>query len=180
MTITVRRATAADARVIATIRVRSWQAVYPGLVPDILLKRLNIDREARLRELHWPRRHADPRATELLAMADEMPVGWASAGACRDGDTAAGVRGELQALYALPTHWSRGIGHALIGAVEDSLRASGFRSASLWVLDGNHRAASFYERHGWREDGTIKDDTRIVAGTGAAPLRERRRVKLLA
>lgn len=178
MTVTVRRATAGDARAIATIRTTSWRAAYDGLIPDALLQRLDVDREAHLRALHWSSRHADPRTVELLAVVDRQPVGWASAGVCRDADAPA-RRGELQALYALPAQWSQGVGHALITAIETSLAASGFTSASLWVLDGNERAARFYERHGWREDGVIKNDHRIVAGTDAEPLRERRRVKLL-
>jgi hypothetical protein len=45
------------------------------------------------------------------------------------------------------------------------------------VLDGNDRAARFYERHGWHEDGAVKEDERIVGNTGVPALRERRRVR---
>ncbi len=180
MDITVRPATPDDARAIATIRVTSWRAAYDGLIPAMLLDRLDIETETQRRAQHWDRYHADPRATEFLALRQGRPVGWASAGACRDEDPAAAVRGELYALYALPTQWSTGVGHALMVATEDALRASGFRAASLWVLDGNARAAAFYERHGWREDGTTKDDERIVGNTGLPALRERRRLRDLA
>ena len=179
MDLTVRRATAADTRAIATIRVTSWRAAYDGLMPTALLDRLDIGFEAHRRAQHWPRYHADPRAAEFLALRGTRAVGWASVGACRDDDPGAGVRGELFALYALPSHWSTGVGHALMIAAEEQLRSSGFRTASLWVLDGNDRAAAFYERHGWREDGTIKDDERIVGATGIPALRERRRVRNL-
>jgi len=177
MAVTVRRATAADARAIATIRVTSWRAAYDGLVPTALLDRLDIRFEAQRRAQNWGRYHGDPRSMEFLALRSGRPVGWASVGPCRDDDVGAGVRGELLALYALPAQWSTGVGHALITAAEDALRSSGFRIASLWVLDGNERAARFYERHGWREDGAVKDDERIVGGTGIPALRERRRVR---
>ncbi|QAY60562.1 GNAT family N-acetyltransferase [Microbacterium protaetiae] len=177
MTLTVRRATAADARAIATIRVTSWRVAYDGLIPDALLSRLDITTEAHRRAQDWTRYHADPRAVEFLALRGGRALGWASVGACRDDDPGAAVRGELFALYALPAHWSTGVGHALMVAAEQSLRASGFPTASLWVLDGNERAASFYERHGWHEDGTVKDDERIVGTTGIPALRERRRVR---
>ena len=180
MTVTVRQATAADARDIAAIRVTSWRSAYDGLIPSALLERLDVRFEAQRRAQNWPRYHTDPRSVEFLALRSGHAVGWASVGPCRDDDVGAGVRGELFALYALPAQWSTGVGHALMTAAEESLRSSGFRTASLWVLDGNERAAAFYERHGWREDGSVKDDERIVGSTGIPALRERRRVRDLA
>jgi len=47
------------------------------------------------------------------------------------------------------------------------------------VLDGNVRAAAFYERHGWHEDGVAKDDDELIAGPHPQTLRERRRVRRL-
>jgi hypothetical protein len=41
-----------------------------------------------------------------------------------------------------------------------SLYEAGFAEATLWVLDKNVRARRFYERGGWRPDGTSKDDAR--------------------
>lgn len=175
MAISVRRATVADTRAIATIRVQSWRAAYDGLIAPVLLERLDIDREARLRAAHWAEHNSDPRTAHLLADVDGAAVGWASVGVCRDADAAG--RGELYALYALPAHWSTGVGHALMVAAERVLCEGGFTIASLWVLEGNDRAAAFYERHGWHEDGAVAEDARIVGDTGAAPLRERRRVR---
>lgn len=62
----------------------------------------------------------------------------------------------------------------MISAVEIALREDGFASAYLWVLDGNDRAARFYESHGWNEDGTVKLDERQTM-----TLRELRRTKSL-
>ncbi|GAA3766360.1 GNAT family N-acetyltransferase [Microbacterium kribbense] len=177
MVITVRRASVADAATIARIRVCSWRVAYPGLIPDVLLERLDTGREAELRARNWRRRNADPRTAQLLALADGEPVGWAATGPCLDDDRGAAARGELYALYAVPEHWSTGVGHALIGAAETALREAGYRTASLWVLEGNERAASFYQRHGWRPDGAVKDDYRIIGTAAIPPLRERRRVR---
>lgn len=178
MTVSVRTATRADARSIATIRVQTWRAAYRGLIDESLLDGLDIDREAERRAGPlWDHYHADPRASELVAEADGAVVGWASAGSARDDDLPG--HAELYAIYALPEHWSSGVGHALLTEIERRLRTAEYRRAYLWVLDGNERAASFYERHGWREDGAVKLDERIVGGTGAAPLRERRRIRRL-
>ena len=175
MTVVVRRATVEDARSIATIRVETWRAAYQGLIADEVLDRLDIDRETERRVTHWDDRHADPQATELIAEVDGEAVGWAAAGPSRDGETP--EWGEVYAIYALPGHWSTGVGHALMLGAERFLRSAGFRRAHLWYLDGNERAASFYERHGWIEDGTTKLDERLVADPKAPALLERRRVR---
>ncbi|QIG39862.1 GNAT family N-acetyltransferase [Microbacterium sp. 4R-513] len=169
----VRRATVDDARAIATIRIRTWREAYRGLIPEEVMDRFDIDRETERRTVHWDDRHADPQSVELIAEVDAEPVGWATAGPSRDDDGS----GEVYAIYALPEHWSTGVGHALLVEAERALRAAGFRRAHLWYLDGNERAASFYERHGWIEDGRTKLDDRLLGDEQVAPLLERRRVR---
>jgi ribosomal protein S18 acetylase RimI-like enzyme len=39
-----------------------------------------------------------------------------------------------------------------------ALRASGFETASLWVLEDNPRAQRFYEREGWQRDGGRREE----------------------
>lgn len=175
MSIVVRRATASDARAISVVRIETWRAAYAGLIADEVLDRLDVDRESERRALHWDEHHADPRSREFVAEVDGDAVGWAAAGPSRDPD-GEGL-GEVYAIYALPAHWSTGVGHALLAEAERFLRESGFRRARLWQLDGNDRAASFYERHGWIEDGATKTDDRLVGGTAAHALHERRRVR---
>jgi GNAT superfamily N-acetyltransferase len=58
--------------------------------------------------------------------------------------------GQLSRLYVDPTEWGRGIGRLLYDAAIRHLRKSGFRTAILSVLEGNHRARSWYERLGWQ------------------------------
>jgi ribosomal protein S18 acetylase RimI-like enzyme len=61
--------------------------------------------------------------------------------------------GELFAIYADPTVWGRGAGHAVHEHAVAALAARGVRCAVLWVFEDNQRARVFYERHGWRSDG---------------------------
>ena len=74
-----------------------------------------------------------------------------------DGDdrgfTVAG-RGRLERLYVRPAAWGSGVAQELHAAALDSLREQGATSASLWCLVENPRARRFYERQGWRLDGT--------------------------
>jgi GNAT superfamily N-acetyltransferase len=175
MTVDVRTATREDAPDIASVRVRTWLAAYDGLIDPLLLERMDIEREGRRRAERWSEYTADPANRQFVATLDGETIGWAAVGVCRDSDGRG--RGELYALYVLPEHWSTGVGHALMAASERSLRRSGYTTASLWVLDGNERAAGFYERHGWREDGFVKDDDRIIGDMNIAALRERRRIR---
>jgi GNAT superfamily N-acetyltransferase len=55
---------------------------------------------------------------------------------------------ELDALYVHPERWGRGIG--------DRLLAAAGSASALWVLEANTRARRFYERRGWRSDGSAQ------------------------
>lgn len=81
-------------------------------------------------------------------------VGFASCGEGRDpvGE------GELYAIYALPEAWGSGVGSALMTAALEALRANGFATASLWVLEDNPRARRFYEREGWTRGGRREEE----------------------
>ena len=69
------------------------------------------------------------------------------------------VSGEwLNGLYVRPEAWGTGVAGELHDRAVAALRAAGVPRARLWVLEGNTRARRFYERRGWREDGT----TRVV------------------
>lgn len=175
MTLTIRDATRDDAAAISRIRVETWRAAYAGLIDQRVLDQLDAEREAVRRAARWDELHAGPRERELIAERDGQPVGWAVVGPSRDPERA--QEGEVYAMYAIAAEWSRGVGHALMLAAEQSLRASGYRRAHLWVLEGNDRAASFYERHGWHEDGGVLVDERVIGGHTAYTLHERRRVR---
>lgn len=175
----VRAATVADVRAIAEVRVRTWRVAYAGLIDDRLLARLDPHGEATARAWRWEEFHPDPRSAEFLAEdEDGAAIGWAAVGPSTTADLP--DHGQLFALYALPEHWSTGVGHALLSAAEESLRQSGFQHALLHVLAGNERAERFYERHGWREDGVVLRDERFTEGLDIPALIERQRVRDLA
>ena len=66
----------------------------------------------------------------------------------------------LHALYVLPAYWGQGLGSRLLAA------AGPVRE--LWVLRDNARARRFYERHGWRADGTERDAS-VTPARGGHP-----------
>lgn len=66
--------------------------------------------------------------------------------------TAALEEGELVTFFVLPGHQGRGIGAALLAALEDIARAQGRTHLSVHAsLTG----ASFYERQGYRRTGDV-------------------------
>jgi GNAT superfamily N-acetyltransferase len=67
---------------------------------------------------------------------------------------AAVAPGWLDGLYVRPEAWGTGVAARLH---ERALAALGPGIARLWVLEENHRARRFYERRGWRADGTTRD-----------------------
>lgn len=58
---------------------------------------------------------------------------------------------EIVAIHSLPESWGTGIGHALL---TEALKQIGNQPVFLWVFKENKRARRFYEKHGFRWNGT--------------------------
>jgi L-amino acid N-acyltransferase YncA len=152
-TVAIRLAGPEDARSIAEVHVRSWRHAYRGLLPDGYLDGLSVDERTQRRLASLAEARTD--AGVLVAERDDGAiVGFASFCPARDDDAADGT-GEVPAIYLEPEVVGHGIGRQLFAAVTDELRRAGFRRATLWVLEANERARRFYERAGWRWDGTV-------------------------
>jgi GNAT superfamily N-acetyltransferase len=149
----IRLAAPQDARAIADVHVRSWQAAYRTLLPDEYLDNLRPeDRAAR-----YDFSHTDPQKPRtLVAEADGIICGFATTRPAEDRDLPG--FGELCALYASPEFWNRGIGVALVEAARAQMAGQGFQSAALWLLKGNERGERFYRRDGWGPDGAHKSE----------------------
>ena len=148
----VRAATAADAHLIATIRLASWRATYAGIVPAALLDRMDLARN----EAWITGRIADPHehATLVVEDAEGRVAGYALAAPARD-DDAPGL-GELEAIYLDPEARGRGLGRPLLEAALAELETAGLATVVLWVLTANASARRFYERAGFRLDGAAR------------------------
>jgi ribosomal protein S18 acetylase RimI-like enzyme len=96
-------------------------------------------------------------------------VGFAGVGPALEGSD----DGELYTIYLHPSRWGTGIGRALMRRAEEALRASGFQSAILYVLEGNERAERFYRAAGWGEDGSKVDQ---FQGATVTEVRYRKRL----
>ena len=58
---------------------------------------------------------------------------------------------EIVAIHSHPVSWGTGLGHAML---TEALKQIGNRPVHLWAFKENTRARRFYEKHGFRWDGT--------------------------
>jgi GNAT superfamily N-acetyltransferase len=163
----VRQATARDAEAIGAIQERGWQVAYRHIFPVAELGRGGFIQVER-----WRSRLAEPPAgwSTFVAERDSVVVGFASVGPSRD---ERGL-GELYAIYVDPEEWSTGAGRMLLAEAEEQLAAE-YATATLWVLEDNPRARSFYEQGGWAADGARKAEQRW--GVRAPEVRYRKELK---
>ena len=132
----------------AYVHWKSWQESYRGIVDDGYLDRMTLA-QTEEKAFRW-------RDNIFVAKDGEHVVGFVGYGQAR-GDEGAG---EIFALYVLEEYQKRGIGYALMRRALDEL--AGCRVVYLWAFKDNAKALRFYERVGFRLDGTEKE---IVLGS---------------
>jgi ribosomal protein S18 acetylase RimI-like enzyme len=151
----LREARRGDELAVAEVHVRSWQEAYRELMPPEFLAGLDPrDRAAR-----YEFEGGEEAPTTVVATLDggEGPiVGFVTFGPSRDAD-AEGL-GEIYALYVDPARHQAGAGRLLMAEARRRLVDLGIEEAVLWVLQGNARAARFYEREGWARDGATREE----------------------
>lgn len=139
--ILVRRARPADAIGIAAVHVAAWRSAYPGILPDAVLTRLSIPRQAAEYE-------AAIRAGEAVFVATapadaesagrgRRVIGFATCSPTRRAGQPSLAEGEIETLYVLDDYRDRGIGRELLRSAGKHLLSLGCRSAFLWVLSDN-------------------------------------------
>jgi L-amino acid N-acyltransferase YncA len=151
----VRFAQPDDAAGIARVNTISWREAYAGLLPEEFLARREVAEEV------WRERMAerDSRGAVFVAQRGERIIGFAAAGPALPWMALDPSVGLLYAIYLLAEAWGTGVGHRLHQAAVANLHNVGFKSAVLWLLDGNQRAIDFYERQGWVADGEVREET---------------------
>jgi GNAT superfamily N-acetyltransferase len=154
----IRRAVPGDAETLTWLHLDCWDDAYTGLMPQSILHARRHDVPVRIDR--W--RKILPNGFTSVAEHNARLIGFVSAGPPRE---LSNVDIELFALYVRAAWWGTGVGHALfVSEVAD-------RTACVWVLEGNDRAIRFYERQGFRFDGTGQDEDegrhlRMVRGAG--------------
>ena len=170
MTFTIRRARKGDAAAIGRIHVETWQATYPGLLPDSMLAGMSDVRQSSW----WARALVDPAEARGIFVADDAELGVVGFGSCGPArDTPEGLDGtevrvgEVYTLYVEPDFQNQGLGRRLLDALFRQLKAQGCDTAVLWMLADNP-TRFFYEglggaRVGERTDTMAGQDVDEVA-----------------
>lgn len=147
MAVSIRRATAADADVLASLGTRTFIDTFGHLYePEDLRAFLDESHS----ETAYARVLADPACALWIAERDGRPVGYAQAGPC--GLPHPEVRpedGELKRLYILKNEQNGGTGGALFADALRWLERDGLRTLWLSVWSENLGAQRFYARHGF-------------------------------
>ena len=149
----IRVAEERDVEELSALHIATWRAAYRGLMSDELLDGLDLDARVRKWRDNIAGQDPDSGPCTIVAHRDGELLGFGGWGPCRDDDADDGI-GEIYAAYVRPDHWGSGVGYALMRKLLEHL--SDKREAWLWVLRGNERASSFYERQGFSFDGAEK------------------------
>jgi len=140
----VRPAEPGEAGDLARLHLRTALSAYRHIFPPEAPPPTYAETLAQWR--HWlgPDHAAGRRA--FVAVDGVERVGVVLAGPDPD-DPAVG---HLARLYVAPERWAEGIGRQLYDVGMATMVDAGFPAATLWVLERNTRARSWYERLGWQ------------------------------
>lgn len=161
-------ATIADARAIASIHVRAWQAAYADLLPAAYLDDLSIPQ----RTASWELRLQSPAARVLVQRHAGEVVGWIDFGPSQDAEADTSLTAEIYAIYIDPPFWRSGYGTALMQAAQKRLRDDAKKSVTLWVLEANVAGRCFYDRLHGRVDADASQSV-VIGGQEMPEVRYR-------
>lgn len=148
MSVSVRTADSAEAPDLARLHLEAALVAYASIFPEDAPKPTYEGLLARWED--WLHSGAMNRA--LVASEGEDLIGVVLVGP--DPDVAS--TGHISRFYVRPDRWGTGVGRRLYDAAIAGLMGFEFPAASLWVLEHNQRARSWYERLGWRLTGERK------------------------
>jgi ribosomal protein S18 acetylase RimI-like enzyme len=151
--VTIRRATADDAGLLSELARKIFFDTFgPGNTPENMAihARKSYSREIQLRELN------DESLTYLIAESDGEPAGFAMIGRprSRSCDTFTAPI-ELFRFYVDERWHGKGVAQPMMRACEEEAVRRGGRTICLNVWEHNPRAIRYYEKIGFRKEGTV-------------------------
>ncbi len=128
---------------ISNVYEQSWKYAYKDIIPQEFLDSIPSGQ--------WCGAVDKPDMNTFVMIDGDRIIGTSCF--CKSRFEAYGDWGEIVSIYLLPEYMGRGYGRDLFRAAVDELKIMGFKSLFLWVLEENHRARRFYEKHGFKNSG---------------------------
>jgi ribosomal protein S18 acetylase RimI-like enzyme len=161
----VRPARAGDPAAIGAVQARAWRIAYGNLLPEPALAALTPEALTPV----WERAVRTPPSAVhgvLVAVGDDLVVGFAAAGPSADPD-AGEQEGQLAVLAVDPAHQRQGHGSRLLSAVVAHLRDAGMTSMTAWVPEGDLARTRLLTTAGMVLDGARRtfagpDDSQVA------------------
>ena len=151
--IEIRRARAEDAKLISVLGSVTFYEAYfeqddPPDLANYIYESFNLEKV--LSEI------GDENAAFFIIHQNHHAVGYAklredSEVYCVDSETAV----ELQRIYLVERFFGTGVGEIFLKHCLEFAKSKGFKTLWLGVWEENRRAIKFYEKHGFRQVGTI-------------------------
>ncbi len=142
--IIIRPAHPGDEEILAYIQSQSWKAAFSAILPAEKLADLTqMDRTIAM----YQRVLRNPGIYLLIEEVDGKAhciAAWSKNRCGLDDSTA-----ELICIHSLQERWHKGYGSKMMEYVLSDMKAAAFSAVILWVFEENHRARSFYEKHGF-------------------------------
>ena len=138
------------------VHYKSWQETYAGLIDPEYLKNIT-EEKCKAMAYKWT-------DNILVAKDGDKVIGFVAYGKYREKTLS--DCGEIFAIYVLAKYYGQKVGYELMNAAFKKLAE--YKKIAVWVLKGNERAIKFYERYGFRFDGTEQE---IMLGTPNTELR---------
>lgn len=130
------------------------RALWNPLIRDTLVTFSSVEKsETEMADYHRNRTAAGRGF--FTALVDDVPMGFASYGPFRAGNGYA--RSMEHTVILGPGARSRGLGRALMAAIEDHARAAGHHVMMAGVSGGNPEGRAFHAAIGYRLVGTIPE-----------------------
>lgn len=148
----IRYACLSDAGIMGEIHTKSWKAAYKGIIPDEILDNINTEKS----KMFFEKALTEKWEEDALIFQQDKAVGMITIGKCRDKDKDQ-TYGEIWGIYLHPDYYHKGIGTVLINWGIDELKKRNYKRITLWVLEENISARKFYEKIGFRHDGTVNE-----------------------
>ena len=141
--IKIRRATIDDIPGITKVHVDAWQTTYKNLLPDPILRRQTYER----RKQAWTsifEKSKEPYFHFVAENEEGEIIGFIDGGMERTEKYM--IEAEVYAFYILEGSQRQGIGSRLLHTLVSDLKAHGYTSLMVWILEDNP-SRKFYEDH---------------------------------